>query len=220
MRELEVGSVPETIERLRALGILPVVELADVGQAEPLFEALSAGGLPAVEVTLRSAAGLEAIAVLRKAYPDGFVGAGTVRTVEDAARVLDAGAQFVASPATDPELVRFVCDNQVLVMPGVCTPTEIQMALGAGAPLLKFFPAEAAGGVPFLKAVAGPFRAAGFVPTGGISAANLGDYLRLAQVVACGGSWMVAPSLLDRGDFAGVESLAAEAVRIVAEARR
>ena len=104
-------------------------------------------------------------------------------------------------------------------MPGVCTPTEVHTALRAGAPLLKFFPAEAAGGIPFLKALAGPFREVGFVPTGGISARNLADYLEVAQVVACGGSWMVAPALLAQGDFARIESLAAEAVRIVAEAR-
>jgi 2-dehydro-3-deoxyphosphogluconate aldolase/(4S)-4-hydroxy-2-oxoglutarate aldolase len=157
-----------------------VVELADLKQAEPLFEALCDGGLAAAEITLR----------------------------------------FVVSPGTDPEIVAFCCEQEVLVMPGVCTPTEIQMALGAGASLLKFFPAEASGGVEFLKALAGPFAEVRFVPTGGINAANLGSYLGLPQVAACGGSWMVTKALLAEGDFEKIRELTAEAVRAVAAARR
>ncbi len=213
-------SVAGSIARLRDLGILPVVELVDLSQAEPLFEALCAGGLPAAEVTLRTPAGLEAIGVLARAYPDGFIGAGTVRSTADAARVIDAGARFVVSPGTDPEVVAFCCERGVLVMPGVCTPTEVQAALRAGATLLKLFPAEASGGTSFLKALAGPFREVSFVPTGGISAANLASYLKLPQVAACGGSWMVAPVLLAEACFSKVRELAAEAVGIVAEARR
>ena len=172
--------VAESMARVAEVGLLPVVELPDVKLAEPLFEALSAGGLPAAEITLRTAAGLEGIRLLVEAYPTGFIGAGTVRTVEDAARVIDAGARFVVCPGTDPEVVAYCCEREVLVMPGVCTPTEVQAALRAGAaPLLKFFPAEASGGVPFLKALAGPFGEVRFVPTGGINAANLETYLRL-----------------------------------------
>jgi 2-dehydro-3-deoxyphosphogluconate aldolase/(4S)-4-hydroxy-2-oxoglutarate aldolase len=206
--------------RVGEFGILPVVELADLEQAEPLFEALLAGGLPAAEITLRTAAGLGAIRVLVDAYPTGFIGAGTVRTTEDAARVIDAGARFVVCPGTDPEIVAFCCEREILVMPGVCTPSEIQAALRAGAPpVLKFFPAEASGGVSFLKALAGPFGEVRFVPTGGINAANLGAYLSLPQVAACGGSWMVTKALLAAGDFAKIRDLTAEAVGIVAQAR-
>lgn len=213
-------SIVRSIARVGELGIVPVVELADVKQAQPLFEALSAAGLPAAEITLRTPAGLEAIDVLARAFPEGFIGAGTVRTLGDAARVIDAGARFVVSPGTDPDVVAFCCERNVLAMPGVCTPTEIQAALKAGGRLLKFFPAEASGGISFLKALAGPFREVRFVPTGGISAANLAAYLGLSQVAACGGSWMVAPALLAEGNFARVTELAAEAVNIVAEVRR
>jgi 2-dehydro-3-deoxyphosphogluconate aldolase/(4S)-4-hydroxy-2-oxoglutarate aldolase len=214
-------AVAASVARVRECGILPVVELADLKQAEPLFEALCAGGLPAAEITLRTAAGLDAIRRLVEAYPAGLIGAGTVRTTEDAARVIEAGARFVVCPGTDPEIVAFCTQREVLVMPGVCTPSEIQTALRAGAPpLLKFFPAEASGGTSFLKALAGPFGEVRFVPTGGISAANLGSYLSLPQVAACGGSWMVSKALLAEGDFGRIRDLTAEAVGIVAAARR
>ncbi|HTV12234.1 MAG TPA: bifunctional 4-hydroxy-2-oxoglutarate aldolase/2-dehydro-3-deoxy-phosphogluconate aldolase [Acidimicrobiales bacterium] len=213
-------AIAESIKRVSELGIMPVVELVNVRQAEPMFEALCAAGLPAAEVTLRTAAGLEAVRILAKAFPEGFIGAGTVRSRQDAAAVIDAGAQFVVSPGTDAEVVALCCQNDVLAMPGVCTPTEIQAALRAGAALLKFFPAEPLGGVSFLKALAGPFREVRFVPTGGINANNLADYLGLAQVAACGGSWMVAPGLLAEANFHRVQDLAAEAVAIVAGARQ
>jgi 2-dehydro-3-deoxyphosphogluconate aldolase/(4S)-4-hydroxy-2-oxoglutarate aldolase len=212
--------VEESITRVGDLGILPVVELPGVQIAAPLLEALRDGGLPAMEVTLRTPAGLGAIERLAGAYPDCFVGAGTVRSTQDAARVIDAGARFVVSPATDPELIALCCDRGVLVMPGTCTPTDVHTALRAGARLLKFFPAEPSGGTTFLKALAGPFREVRFVPTGGIGPANLASYLRLPQVAACGGSWMVAPSLLADRDFAKIRALASEAVAIVEEVRR
>jgi 2-dehydro-3-deoxyphosphogluconate aldolase/(4S)-4-hydroxy-2-oxoglutarate aldolase len=213
------ASTADDIKRAQQLGILPVVELAEVEQAAPLFKALSAGGLPAAEITLRSAAGLEAIRVLVRAFPDAFIGAGTVRDREAAAAVIDAGARFVVSPGTDPEVVALCRDRGVLPLPGVCTPTEIQAALRAGATLLKFFPAEPMGGVRWLKALAGPFREVRFVPTGGINIENLASYLELPQVAACGGSWMVAPSLIAKGDFARVRDLAAEAVALIAKVR-
>ncbi len=212
-------AVTGSIERITELGVLPVVELADIKQAGPLLEALCAGGLPAAEITLRTPAGLEAIRCLTEAYPTAFIGAGTVRSTEDAARVIDAGARFVVSPGTDPEVIAFCRQREVLAMPGVCTPTEIQAALRAGATLLKFFPAEPSGGISFLKALSGPFREVRFVPTGGINAANLTSYLKLPQVAACGGSWMVSPALLAEADFARIQTLTAEAVGVVAEVR-
>jgi 2-dehydro-3-deoxyphosphogluconate aldolase/(4S)-4-hydroxy-2-oxoglutarate aldolase len=213
-------SISETIERVRALGVLPVVELDAVEDAEPLLEALSAAGLPAAEITLRTAAGLEALRLLRLSRPDAFVGAGTVRTLADAERVIEAGAQFVVSPSTYPELIELCLAAGVPAIPGACTPTEVDAAVRAGAPLIKFFPAEAMGGVAFLKALAGPFRDVQFVPTGGINASNIATYLALPQVAACGGTWMVAPALLRERAFDRVEALAREAVAIVVEARR
>jgi 2-dehydro-3-deoxyphosphogluconate aldolase/(4S)-4-hydroxy-2-oxoglutarate aldolase len=220
MRASTVPSVAESIARVRHFGILPVVEISAVEHALPLFEALSAGGLPVAEVTMRTPVALEAVSVLTRAHPDAFIGVGTVRTEQDAARALDAGARFVVSPGTSAEVVRLCNERGTLVMPGTCTPTEVQAALAAGAQLLKFFPAEASGGVGFLKALAGPFRDVSFVPTGGVNAANLAGYLALPQVAACGGSWMVAPRLLADGDFEQVRALTAEAVQVVAEARR
>jgi 2-dehydro-3-deoxyphosphogluconate aldolase / (4S)-4-hydroxy-2-oxoglutarate aldolase len=213
-------SITETIERVRSLGVLPVVEIETVEDAEPLLAALSAGGLPAAEITLRTAAGLEALRLLRRERPDALVGAGTVRTLADAERVLEAGAQFVVSPSTYPELIEFCVAAGAPMIPGACTPSEVDAAVRAGASLVKFFPAEPMGGTAFLKALAGPFRDVQFVPTGGVNAANLAAYLALPHVAACGGSWMVAPALLRERAFDRIEALTREAVLIVAETRR
>jgi 2-dehydro-3-deoxyphosphogluconate aldolase/(4S)-4-hydroxy-2-oxoglutarate aldolase len=214
------ASVAESIERVRALGVLPVVEVDTVDDAQPLLAALSAGGLPAAEITLRTPAGLEAMRLLRREHPEALVGAGTVRTLADAERVLEAGAQFVVSPSTYPELIELCVAAGVPMLPGACTPTEVDAAVRAGASLVKFFPAEPMGGTSFLKALAGPFRDVRFVPTGGVNASNLAAYLALPQVAACGGSWMVAPALLRERAFDRIEALTREAVAIVAEARR
>ena len=209
----------ETLGRIAALGLLPVVELGSVGEAGPLLDALVAGGLPAAEITLRTEYGLRAIGALRQSHPNALVGAGTVRSEDDARRVIDEGAQFVVSPGTSPEVMNVCRSLSVPAIPGVCTPTEVENALRAGAEAVKFFPAEAMGGPAFLKALAGPFRGVSFIPTGGIAASSLADYLRLPGVVACGGSWMVAPALLADGRFDRVEELTREAVAIVAEVR-
>ena len=212
-------SAPDVLERIVACGVLPVVELGTVDQAEPLLEALARGGLPAAEITLRTPAGLEAIGVLRRSHPEALVGAGTVRSPLEARRALDEGAQFVVSPGTDLEIVELCRAAGVPAVPGVCTPTEVQAALRAGVDLLKFFPAEAMGGVAFLKALSGPFRDVRFVPTGGIGPANLSAYLGLPSVAACGGSWLSSPALLAERRFDRVEELAREAVAVVAAVR-
>jgi 2-dehydro-3-deoxyphosphogluconate aldolase/(4S)-4-hydroxy-2-oxoglutarate aldolase len=209
----------ETLQRLASFGIVPVVEVPDVAVAGPLLEALSAGGLPAAEITLRTVAGLEAIRRLARGYPEALIGAGTVRNTEDASRAIDAGARFVVSAAFDPEVVALCGRNGTLAVPGVCTPTEIEAALRAGAKLLKFFPAEPLGGTSFLKAVGGPYRGTRFMPSGGINIANLADYLALPHVVACGGSWMVAPALLAAGDFDRIRTLTEEALALVSLVR-
>jgi 2-dehydro-3-deoxyphosphogluconate aldolase/(4S)-4-hydroxy-2-oxoglutarate aldolase len=213
------SGLSETLRQIEVLGVIAVVELGSVSQAEPLIEALVAGGLPAAEITLRTEAGLEAIQVLRRSHPEALVGAGTVRTPEEARRVIEEGAQFVVSPGTDIEILDLCRPLAVPAIPGVCTPSEVQGALRAAAHVVKFFPAEAMGGVAFLKALTGPFRDVRFIPTGGINASNLADYLRLPGVVACGGSWMVAPALLAERRFDRIEALAREAVGIVAEVR-
>ncbi len=148
-----------------------------------------------------------------------MLGAGTVRTLDDARRVVGIGASFVVSPGTDEEIVDYCRQHDVLVLPGVCTPTEVLRALRVGARLLKFFPAEASGGVSYLEALTGPFRDVSFVPTGGIDEANLEKYLRVPQVAACGGSWMVAPDIVAAGKFDEITELARRALAIVKEVR-
>jgi 2-dehydro-3-deoxyphosphogluconate aldolase/(4S)-4-hydroxy-2-oxoglutarate aldolase len=207
------------VETVATRGVVPVVELESLDDARPLVEALLAGGLDVIEITLRTAAGLEAIHVARQAYPEALVGAGTVRTASDATAVLDAGATFVVSPGLNSEIVEFCRSRGVCVMPGACTPTEVDNAVQAGADAVKFFPAEAMGGPAFLGALAGPFRDVHFVPTGGINAGNLADYLRLPQVIACGGSWMVGPALVRERRFGEVERLTREALKIVTNVR-
>lgn len=214
-----VASVTETAERIRRLGIVPIVEIGDITQAVPLMEALCAGGLPVAEITLRTKAAMEVVELLAGTYPSVLVGAGTVLSVEDAARAIDGGAKFIVSPGTDVELFTFCRARGVLALPGVATATEVLVARRAGAALLKLFPAEVIGGVGLLKAMAGPYRDVSFVPSGGVNATNLAQYLALPQVAACGGSWMVAPKLLRAGDYAAVQALAGQAVGIVAEVR-
>jgi 2-dehydro-3-deoxyphosphogluconate aldolase/(4S)-4-hydroxy-2-oxoglutarate aldolase len=214
MKRAELAEV-----RLREYGILPVVELADLNQADDLFAALSAGGIAAAEITLRTPDGAVALEKLIERHPDALLGAGTVRTLDDARRMVGIGASFIVSPGTDEGMIDYCLEHDVLVLPGVCTPTEVLRALHAGARLLKFFPAEAAGGVGFLKALAGPFRDVSFVPTGGISENNLENYLRQPQVVACGGSWMVATELLAAGKFDEITELVRKAIGIVEAVR-
>ena len=206
-------------DRLREIGVVPVVALPDVEAALPLAEALLAGGLPCAEITFRTAAAAEALPLVRQHFPELFLGAGTVLTLEQADRAIDAGAQFVVAPGTNPAVVDHVLARGVPMLPGVATPSEIEAALARGLDVVKFFPAEPFGGVATLQAFAGPYPLVRFVPTGGISAANLAAYLAQPSVLACGGSWMVRRELLAARDFATITRLAAEASAIVRAAR-
>jgi 2-dehydro-3-deoxyphosphogluconate aldolase/(4S)-4-hydroxy-2-oxoglutarate aldolase len=207
------------IERLGHGGLVPVVEIGDPGLAVPLGDALVDGGLGCAEITFRTSAAAAAIRALRLGRPDVLVGAGTVLTVEQVDAAADAGAAFIVAPGFSPGVVDRALGLGLPVIPGVCTPTEIELALSHGVDVLKFFPAEAAGGVAFLKAVAAPYRSVRFVPTGGIGPENVARYLAIPQVLACGGSWMVAKDLVAAGDFATIRRLTAEAVALVRAAR-
>lgn len=209
----------EIANRVRRIGIIPVVSLPKVEQALPLAESLLAGGLPCAEITFRTAAAAAGIEQISRRYPELFLGAGTVLSTEQAQRALDCGAQFIVSPGTNPAVVDACIAKGATIFPGVCTPTEVEMNLAKGLDVLKFFPAEPAGGVPFLKAICAPYRDVRFIPTGGIDTKNIGQYLALPQVLACGGSWMVKPELFESGDFAAVTRLAAEAVALVKQLR-
>ena len=209
----------EAISAIEAAGLVPVVELPKAEQAPTLLDALRAGGLAVIEITLRTSAALDAIMLLRSSHPEAVVGAGTVRTVEAARQSIEAGAQFVVSPSTNIDVIDVCRSAGVPIVSGACTPTEIDTAVGAGASLIKLFPAEAIGGIRYLKALLGPFRDVRFVPTGGINANNLAEYLRVPQVAACGGTWIVAPHLLSQGRLEEVSRLTGEAVAIVASTR-
>jgi Entner-Doudoroff aldolase len=209
----------DVFSELGRLGLVPVVEIPDAALALPLGRALLEAGLPCAEITFRTTAAAAAIRILRDELPELLVGAGTVLDIEQADAAIAAGAMFLVAPGLNPGVVRHAMSRGALFVPGICTPSEIEAARGIGCDVLKFFPAEAAGGVDFLKAVAGPYRDVRFVPTGGIGPANLASYLALAQVVACGGSWMVPKKLIAGGEFAAIGRLAAEAVALARVAR-
>ena len=201
-------------EQFESLGVIPVVAIESAGDAAALGSALVAGGLPCAEITFRTAAAEESIRIIATQFPDILVGAGTVLNVEQAQQAVGAGAKFLVTPGFDETVVTWSLEKGVPIFPGVATPTEINMALRHGLNVLKFFPAQALGGVSTLKAIAGPYGGVRFIPTGGISPQNLTDYLSLPAVLACGGSWLVKKSLIAAGEFKTITRLAAEAVKI------
>ena len=209
----------EVLKKIGEIGIIPVVVLDDTKDAEPLAKALIEGGLPCAEVTFRTAAAEEVIRKMATAYPDLFVGAGTVLTVEQVNRAVDAGAKFIVSPGLNPEVVKYCVQRGIPVCPGTCTPSEVEQALALGLDAVKFIPAEPAGGLGFIKAMAAPYTGVKFMPTGGISAKNVREYLAYDRILACGGSWMVKKDLVQAGDFEKITELVREAADIVKEVR-
>lgn len=207
--------MPEVLEVISASRLLPVVVIEDAESALPLATALKKGGLRCVEITLRTAAAAAALRAMAE-DADLTVGAGTVLSCQQVDLALDAGARYIVTPGFSPEVVRHCQERSVPVFPGVATATEIQAAMSAGLEVVKFFPAEPLGGVAMLKALGAPFPMMRFIPTGGIGPGNMTAYLRHPAVLAVGGSWMVAPSLLRAGDFTAVTEVTAEAVRLAA----
>lgn len=199
--------------------IVPVVVINRADRAQALGEALVAGGIPVAEVTFRTSAAAEAIRRM-SATPDLLVGAGTVLTVDQVDRAVEAGARFIVSPGFSAAVVRRAQQHGLPVYPGTVTPTEIMAALDLGLTTLKFFPATTYGGAAALKALGAPFPQVRFIPTGGVSAANLGDYLSLPNVAAVGGSWMVPVDAIDAGDTATIVRLCAEAVAVTTSFRK
>jgi 2-dehydro-3-deoxyphosphogluconate aldolase/(4S)-4-hydroxy-2-oxoglutarate aldolase len=203
------------LDRLLAHRVVPVVVIRDLAATFPLAEALASGGLPVAEVTFRTPVAAEAIRLLA-AETDLLVGAGTIVSTEQVDAAVEAGAAFVVSPGFSSAVVRRCVELRVPVLPGVATATEVIAALEHGLSVLKYFPAEAIGGIPALSALGGPFPDFRFVPTGGVHAANLAAYLAVPSVAAVGGSWMVAPDLMAAGDFDAIRRLTAEAVAVAA----
>ena len=209
----------QIFELMRQCGVVSVVMPPAPEHAAQLGAALVEGGLPCIEIVFRAAGAPEAIERLRTNVPSMLVGAGTILTVEQARAAVSSGAQFIVSPGTNPTVVELALGEGIPILPGVATPSEIEANVARGIHVLKLFPAEVLGGVRFLKAMAGPYGAVEFVPTGGISPENLADYLALPNVLACGGSWIVSQAALAAGDFQTVARRAREAADIVAAAR-
>lgn len=209
----------ELFEQLGSIGVIPVIALEDAKDAAPLGRALVAGGLPCAEITFRTAAAVDAIRAMCAACPEMIVGAGTVLTVEQAQAAIEAGSKFIVTPGFDAAVVDYCLANGMPVVPGVMTPTEINMALSKGITLVKFFPAEVAGGVKALKTMAAPYRHVTFMPTGGVSPANLANYLSLPMVLACGGSWVTGKGKIEAGAFDEIGRLAQAAADLVQQIR-
>ena len=209
----------EVLKKIGQTGIVPVVVLNEVKDAVPLAQSLINGGLPCAEVTFRTDAAQQSIAEISKHFPQMFVGAGTVLTTEQVDRAVDAGAKFIVSPGFNPKVVEYCIKKGYPVTPGIMTPTELEMALEFGLDVVKFFPAENAGGLKMIKAMAAPYTKMKFMPTGGINPQNVREYLQCDKILACGGSWMVKGDLINSGNFAEIEKLTKEASQIVKEIR-
>jgi 2-dehydro-3-deoxyphosphogluconate aldolase/(4S)-4-hydroxy-2-oxoglutarate aldolase len=214
-----MGNPARSLDRIGSCGVLPVVEIPPGTDPLALVDALVSGGIDVIEITLRTAGALDAIRAITAARPEVLVAAGTVLTIDQVDAALAGGASLIVSPGLSERVVDHAIRRGADVLPGVCTPTEVEMGLGRGLDTFKFFPAEAAGGPRYLAALGGPYPHVRFVPTGGIGASNLADYLELPTVVACGGSWMVGRKLLEASDMATVRRLAHEARAIVKQAR-
>ena len=204
---------------LEEYGVVPVVVLKDTKDAIPLADALIEGGLSCAEVTFRTDAAEESIRLMSEKYPEMLVGAGTVLTTEQVDRAVNAGAKFIVSPGFDAEIVDYCLEKNIPVFPGCITPSEVAQAVKRGLKVIKFFPAEQAGGVAMIKAMGAPYGMVKFMPTGGISAKNLAEYLSCSNIVCCGGSWMVKSDLIAEGKFDEITALTKEAVELVKSIR-
>jgi 2-dehydro-3-deoxyphosphogluconate aldolase/(4S)-4-hydroxy-2-oxoglutarate aldolase len=204
-------NINQVIEQAK---VVPVAKIADAGDALKLADALYAGGLPLIEVTYRTSAASQAISEIRNKRPDMIVGAGTILTVDQAQAAMDSGASFLVSPGFNEEVVTYALKKGVPIFPGVNNPTHVELALRHGLNIVKFFPAEVSGGTGMLKALGSVYEMK-FMPTGGINQENILSYLSLGNVIACGGSWMVAPSLITSGNFSEIQRLTEEVVLLV-----
>ena len=209
----------EMLKTIEGFGVVPVVVLNDAKDAAPLAKALCEGGLPCAEVTFRTEAAEESIRIMATEFPEMVIGAGTVLTIDQVDRAVAAGAKFIVSPGFDPEIVDYCISKGIVVLPGCITPSEVTQAVKRGLEVVKFFPAEQFGGVATIKALAAPFTSVRFMPTGGISAKNLADYLGFKKIISCGGSWMVKGDMVAAGEFDKIKEMTAEAVALVKEIR-
>lgn len=209
----------KVLKEIQKIGIVPVVVLDDAKDAEPLAKALCEGGLPCAEVTFRTEAAEESIRIIAEKYPEMLVGAGTVLTTEQVDRAVKAGAKFIVSPGFNPAIVRYCLEKDITVTPGTQTPSEMEQAIEMGLDVVKFFPAEPAGGLAMIKAVAAPYTMLKFMPTGGINLNNVEAYLQYDRILACGGSWMVKGDLIKSGKFDEIAKMTKDAADMVKRIR-
>ncbi len=203
----------EVLQTISRIGIVPVIAIDDAKKAVPLAKALVAGGLPAAEVTFRTAAAEDALKVIAAEVPEMLLGAGTVLTPEQLDRALAAGARFIVSPGFNPEMVKYGLSKGALMLPGTATGGEMEQAMALGLEAVKFFPAEDNGGVKKLKALAGPYRTLKWMPTGGVNTKNLMDYLSFDQILACGGTWMVKKDMIEAERWDEITAICKDAVK-------
>jgi 2-dehydro-3-deoxyphosphogluconate aldolase/(4S)-4-hydroxy-2-oxoglutarate aldolase len=211
----------ELVAKMESSGIVPVIAIDSTELALPMADALMKGGLPVAEITFRTAAAADVIALLKKERPSLFLGAGTITSVEQLVRAADCGAVFGVSPGFNPEVVKKSIEIDFPLFPGVLTPSEIEQGLSLGLKVMKYFPAEASGGIPMLKAVSAPYNHLGvrFIPTGGINIGNLKDYLSLPQVLVCGGTWIAKKDVIAAKGWSDIEKNAVEVVKLVSGIR-
>lgn len=207
----------EWIDRLRALRVMPVIQIEHAADAVPLAKILVENGLPAAEITFRTAAAAESIRLIRAAYPDIVLCAGTVLTVEQVNAAIEAGADFVISPGFNPTTVKYCLANNIKMIPGVNNPSLVEQALELGVSALKFFPAEASGGVNMLKSLVGPYSQVQLMPTGGVTPLNLGEYLAIPQVIACGGTWIAPTKAITNHDWELIAGNVREVCAMIAQ---
>jgi Entner-Doudoroff aldolase len=205
----------DILKKIGDTRLVPVVKIEDSRNAVPLGQALTDGNLPIAEITYRTDAAEEAIRIMTAELPEMMVGAGTVLTIDQVKSAIGAGAKFIVAPGFNPKVVDYCIEHNIVVVPGINNPSQIERALERKLKVVKFFPAEASGGLSFLKAVAAPYGDILFLPTGGINLENLMTYLSFSRVIACGGSWMVKSDLISNGDFQGIKRLSGEAVAVI-----
>ncbi|MDR1540175.1 MAG: bifunctional 4-hydroxy-2-oxoglutarate aldolase/2-dehydro-3-deoxy-phosphogluconate aldolase [Clostridiales bacterium] len=203
------------IEEITKIGIVPVIAIDKAEHAAPLAKALIDGGLPCAEVTFRTSAAVESIKAIKKDFPQMLLGAGTVLSVEQVDKAVESGAAFIVSPGLNSKVVSYCIKRDIPVLPGCANPSDVEAAIELGLGVVKFFPAEAAGGLSMIKAMSAPYPSMKFLPTGGVSSKNLVEYLSFGKVAACGGSWMVAKELIAGEEFAKIEKLTKEAVSLM-----
>lgn len=204
----------EILKKIGEIGVIPVVAIDDAAQAVPLARALTAGGIPCAEITFRTQAGVEAMRRITAEMPEMLVGAGTVLTTAQVDLAIEAGAKFMVSPGFNPKVVDYALSKGLPVVPGCSTPTDMEQAIERGLEVVKFFPAEQAGGLEYIKAVSAPYSSLHFMPTGGINIGNLKTYLSFPKILACGGSWMVKKDMIAAGRFEEITQLCKEAVAV------